>query len=71
MGKRKKEKLIRNVLRQRLEMLGKTQSWLSQETGISLHHINALINCRWNPQLSSAMKIAKALVAKIDDLWFY
>ena len=71
MGRRKKEKQIRNILRQRLAMLGKSQSWLADKTGISINHINTVINGKWIPTLTTAMKISEALVSKVDDLWFY
>jgi len=69
--RRKKEKPLHNVLKQRLAMLGKSQGWLSRETGITINHVNKIVNGYYNPQLLSAKKIAKALNCMIDDLWLF
>ena len=74
----RKKRIIRNRIPDRLRELNRSrgedvelsQGWLSRESGISRQHLNKIVNCKYNPQLLTAKKIARALRCTIDDLWF-
>ena len=65
----KKQRVLRNSIKSRLELHGRSQGWLSRETKIGRAHLNKIVNAKYNPQLLTAKLIARALNCLIDDLW--
>ena len=65
----KKPRALKNSIKARLELVGKSQGWLSRETRIGRNHLSKIVNGHHNPQLLSAKLIARALNCLIDDLW--
>jgi len=64
-----KQKTLKNSIRERLEKLGRSQGWLSRETGIGRNHLSKIVNGHYNPQLLTAKLIARSLHCLVDDLW--
>lgn len=51
--------------------LGKTQNWLSEQTGISKQRISAYVNLRVIMTIQVAKIIAQVLRCSIDDLYVF
>lgn len=49
--------------------IGRTQSWLAEETGISKQRISAYVNLRVVMTIQIAKIIANVLKCNIDDLY--
>ena len=63
-----------NHVFERLKEIGKNQSWLAQETGLSQGHVSDLVNNKvQHPNIQTAYKITKALgpLSDFDYLWGY
>lgn len=59
-----------NHIQAKLNTLGKSQSWLSVETGLANTYINNLTLGKIpNPTIRTALRIAKALGCKAEDLY--
>ncbi len=56
---------IEEVLRQK----GWTQLRLAQEAGLQPAHVNKVIRNTANPRVDTAIRIARALGKKVEDLW--
>ena len=61
---------IHNLIKPRLEKLGKSIGWLSRETNLDRVHLGRIIRWSNNPNLGTAKRIAKTLNCMIDDLWY-
>ncbi len=61
---------MRNRVRAEREFLNITQDDLAKKVGVSRQTINAIEHDKNMPSILLAMKIAKALNRKVDDLFF-
>lgn len=61
--------IVRCRIPELLFRIGKTQTWLADETGITKQRISAYVNMRVIMTIPVAAIIAKALKCKVDDLY--
>jgi len=59
-----------NVIGAKLKEMGKTQSWLAQEAGLSKSAISDLVGQKTSPSTLTAVKIAKASGCSVEELFF-
>ena len=62
---------MKNRIRVYRAMYGMTQEELAKRVGVTRQTIIAIEKGRYDPSLSLAFKIAKALNAKIEDIFIY
>jgi DNA-binding XRE family transcriptional regulator len=61
---------VKNKVQERLNEIGRSQGWLSRETGYSREYINKIISGKVpNPGIDACKKIAKALGRYVEELW--
>jgi putative transcriptional regulator len=60
---------MKNSIRQLRTRLGLSQAAVALEVGVSRQAINAIENCRHDPSVSLAFAIARALQARIDEVF--
>lgn len=61
---------MKTTIRKRLNQLGKTAVWLSEQTGIHANSIRKWANgCDEPASLTSMRLIADALMVRVSDLW--
>ena len=58
-----------NSIEDALRQKGWTQLRLAQEAGLQPAHVNKVIRNTANPRVDTAIKIARALGKKVEDLW--
>ena len=58
-----------NTIDDALRQKGWTQLRLAQEAGLQPAHVNKVIRNTANPRVDTAIKIARALGKKVEDLW--
>jgi len=58
-----------NVIGTKLKEMGKTQSWLAQETGLGESTISDLVSQKTGPSISTAVKISKAMGHSLEELF--
>jgi len=56
-------------LQEVLDSEGRKQIWLAKATGCDRSNISTICKCKSNPSLEVALKIAKALGCKVEDIW--
>jgi len=56
-------------LRHIMKEEGRTQLWLSKKVGVSNRTISEIINEKRIPTLPVAMRIAKVLGMKVEEIW--
>jgi len=64
------KKGVSNALDAKLKEMGKTQSWLAQETCLSKSAISDLVSQKTDPSVLTAVKIAKAMGCSVEKLFF-
>ena len=65
------EKIFAHNVRAVLRHRRKTQTWLSEESGMTRAHICKMLSCRFDIRLSSVALIAKSLRVELSDLLAY
>lgn len=61
-----------NLIAQKLQILGKPQSWLAIKTNLEKAYLNKIIKNKINnPKILNAHKIAKALNSVIEEIWIF
>ena len=60
-----------NLIKEKLRLMGKSQGWLSQRTGIGRVHLNKIVLEHVTPLLPTAMKISNALKCAVEELFKY
>ena len=60
---------IKCRLQEILDDEGRKQSWLANASNCDRSNINTICSGKSNPSLEVALKIAKALNRKIEDIW--
>ena len=60
---------MQNIIRERRKALGLSQEALAQKCGVSRQTINAIENNKYDPTLSLAFALAKALQLTVDALF--
>ena len=63
------KKGVSNVIDEKLKEMGKTQSWLAQEAGLSKSAIRDLVSQKTGPSISTAVKISKAMGHSLEELF--
>jgi len=58
-----------NLIKEILEAKGKSQGWLSKNSGVSRPHLNRIVNNKIDPSLLTAKKIAKVLGCNVETIW--
>ena len=61
--------MVTNKLRVILAEKGIKQTWLCEKVEISKQTMSGIVSNRYNTSLEAAMKIAKALDMKVDDIF--
>lgn len=56
------------AIKMQLFCMGKTQTWLAKQTGVTHSHISCIINNRYAPSLSLLKRLSIALNIDIRDL---
>ena len=60
---------MENTIRQRRKELGLSQEALARQCGVTRQTVNAIENNRYDPTLSLAFHLAKALGVTVDTLF--
>ncbi|TRY24374.1 helix-turn-helix transcriptional regulator [Brevibacillus sp. LEMMJ03] len=60
---------MRCRLKEILEERGIKQKWLQERVGMSQSAINRLVNGKSSPLLEDAIRIAKVLELRVEDIW--
>lgn len=60
---------VRNNLITILELKGVRQNWLAEKAGVDKSTIGNIIKNRFGTNVEAAIKIAKALDLKVEDIW--
>lgn len=63
--------LIACNLKPKLEVMGKSQGWLSKEAKVSRHHLSNIANMKIIPRINIANRIAKAMGCNIENIWIF
>lgn len=56
-------------LKQLLKQRGLKQEWLAKEARIGSTALSRIVQGKADPSLKNALRIAKALGVKVEDLW--
>ena len=62
---------MKNTIRERRKARGLSQEELARQCGVSRQTINAIENDKYDPTLSLAVRLAKALETTVDALFSY
>lgn len=60
---------MENIIRDRRKELGLSQEELAKKCGVSRQTVNAIENNKYDPTLSLAFHLAKALQVTVDQLF--
>ena len=60
---------MKNTIRERRKVRGLSQEELARQCGVSRQTINAIENDKYDPTLSLAFRLAKALETTVDALF--
>lgn len=61
--------VIKCRLQEILDESGIKQDWLAKKIGVTNSSISTICSGKSRPSLESAMKIAKILNVRVDDIW--
>ncbi|QDQ02409.1 helix-turn-helix transcriptional regulator [Lysinibacillus fusiformis] len=62
---------MKNIIKVLRKKCGITQEELAKKCGVSRQTINCIENDKYDPTISLAFKIAKALNTKVDEVFIY
>ncbi len=63
--------MLKNKIKEIRRKKGLTQEQLAKVCGVARQTINAIENDKYDPTISLAFKIAKALNTKVDEVFIY
>lgn len=61
--------MVKNRLKEILDERGSKQVWLASKSGVNNTTLSNIISNRHNPSIEVALKIAKGLNLKVEDIW--
>jgi DNA-binding XRE family transcriptional regulator len=62
--------MVKNRLKEILQIKGIKQSWLAEQVGITKQTMSSLVNNRFTTSMDVAFKIAKVLNLEIIDIFY-
>lgn len=62
--------ILESRLKYILKEQGRTQTWLTEKVGVNKSTISDVVNGKRIPTLLVALRIAKTLDVKVEDIWF-
>jgi len=60
---------VKNRLKEILDERGTKNVWLADKAGVNNSTLGNIIKNRHNPSIEIAIKIARALNMKVEDIW--